>query len=183
MSLRHALLGFIEMLQPVSGYDLKKWFESSIRFYWPATHTQVYRTLAELADRKLVTTKKIEQTIRPDKKLYSLTDRGKQELVSWLREPLDLPATRHGLMVQLSFADLLDIGDILSLLSNYASKVSAHLLFLKKDQQKFSQYGRTTRERLLWELILESGLEYYRGELRWTEKAIRRLKAHAGKGL
>jgi PadR family transcriptional regulator AphA len=179
MSLRHALLGFVQMLQPVSGYDLKKWFESSVCFYWPATQTQVYRTLAELAEGRLITAKKIEQSVRPDKKVYSLTDKGKEALVAWLKQHLDLPVTRHGLLVQLSFADQLGTEDILSLLAGYTAKVRAHLDFLETDQRKFPAYGRTERERLLWELIRESGLEYYRGELRWAEKAIRRLKEQA----
>ncbi|MBN1440460.1 MAG: PadR family transcriptional regulator [Anaerolineales bacterium] len=181
MSLRYALLGFIEMLQPVSGYDLKKWFEGSISFYWPATHTQIYRTLAELAKEKLVSAKKVEQTARPDKKMYSLTDRGWQSLTAWLHQEVDLPDTRHGLLVQLSFADGLETGEILSLLRGFMAKVRSRLRCLEQDQQQILAYGRTGRERLLWELILDSGLEYYRGELRWAEQAVRRLQEYEEK--
>ena len=177
MSLRHSLLGFIQMLQPVSGYDLKKWFQGSIHFYWPATHTQIYRTLGELSKQGLVRLKKIEQTTRPDKKVYSITAKGKEELDRWLKTPGKLPVTRHALLVQLSFADQLATGEILALLSAHAQKVRAHLKFLQKDQKQFLQYGRTKRERLLWELVLDSGIAYYTAELAWAEKAIRKLQS------
>ena len=47
MSLRHAILGFLSF-QPFTGYDLKKAFDRSVRHFWPATQSQIYRTLAEL---------------------------------------------------------------------------------------------------------------------------------------
>ncbi|MBN2083920.1 MAG: PadR family transcriptional regulator [Anaerolineales bacterium] len=170
------------MLEPVSGYDLKKWFQGSINFYWPATHTQIYRTLGELAEQEFVRHKTIEQTTHPDKKVYSITQKGKAELTHWLKEPLKLPVTRHGLLVQLSFADMLTTEEILMLLSEYKHKVHTHLQFLNHDQQQFMQYGRSDRERILWELVLDSGIEYYQGELKWAEKAIRKLRSIKSRG-
>ena len=35
MSLKHAILGFLS-LQPMTGYDLKKAFDQSVRHFWPA---------------------------------------------------------------------------------------------------------------------------------------------------
>ena len=40
MSLRMSLLGLIN-LTPMSGYDLKKFFEDSFRFFWAAEDTSV----------------------------------------------------------------------------------------------------------------------------------------------
>ena len=83
MSLRHVILGFVEMM-PLSGYDLKTMFDSSVRFYWSATHTQIYRTLDKMCKEGLVTFDVVQQTERPNKKVYSITEAGRKELREWL---------------------------------------------------------------------------------------------------
>ena len=49
MSLEFAILGFLSY-HPSTGYDLKKMFDVSIRHFWPADQSQIYRTLARLTE-------------------------------------------------------------------------------------------------------------------------------------
>ena len=53
MSLEYAILGFLNY-RPLSGYDLKKVFDNSVRHFWPADQSQIYRTLARLAEQGYV---------------------------------------------------------------------------------------------------------------------------------
>ena len=50
MSLDHAILGFLA-LEPMSGYDLKRVFDQSVQHFWPATQSQIYRSLGKMADQ------------------------------------------------------------------------------------------------------------------------------------
>ena len=50
MSLEHAILGFLNY-KPLSGYDLKKIFDTSVRHFWAADQSQIYRTLNRLTER------------------------------------------------------------------------------------------------------------------------------------
>jgi len=59
MSLEFAILGFLNY-QPYTGYDLKKIFDTSIRHFWPADQSQIYRTLARLTEQGLAEMEKIE---------------------------------------------------------------------------------------------------------------------------
>ena len=72
MSLEFALLGFLSY-HPYTGYDLKKIFDTSIRHFWPADQSQIYRTLARLTSRGLAEMEKIPQEDRPDRKVYHIT--------------------------------------------------------------------------------------------------------------
>jgi len=174
--LKYTLLGFVDLMQPVSGYDLKLWFEGSVNLYWPATHTQIYRTLNRLLDEGLVQREVVAQKDHPDKKVYSVTEVGLQELAEWLAVPLELPDTRHGLMVQLSFADLLENEQILAVLEDFEMKVSERVNLLKSRQPKYLSHSRSERESFLWNSILDNGLVYYEGELAWVQKTIRAFK-------
>src|SRR5262245_25440386 len=49
MSLPHALLGLLAR-HPASGYDLRKLFDTSLAFVWPATQSQLYAELTRLAE-------------------------------------------------------------------------------------------------------------------------------------
>jgi DNA-binding PadR family transcriptional regulator len=47
MSLEHGILGYLSM-KPLAGYDIKKLFNMSAAFFWPADQAQIYRTLKKL---------------------------------------------------------------------------------------------------------------------------------------
>ena len=44
MPLEHAILAFIKF-QPVSCYDLKKYFDVSVAHFWSATQSHIYKSL------------------------------------------------------------------------------------------------------------------------------------------
>jgi DNA-binding PadR family transcriptional regulator len=72
--------------KPLHGYDLKTGFESLV----PTTEInvgQVYTTLDRLSRDRLVTHEVVNQSERPDKKVYALTDDGRKELKEWLATP------------------------------------------------------------------------------------------------
>jgi PadR family transcriptional regulator AphA len=172
MSLKHAMLGFIKMM-PVSGYDLKRMFDSSVQYYWSATHSQIYQTLDRMLKDKLVTREIVRQDDHPNKKIYHITEAGKQELHAWLSAPKDLPVIRHQLLIQLAWADELADDRIISLLETYAAKIRERLsLYVSREQRTQLDYARSARERYLWEKILENGIMTYRRELEWVQGVI-----------
>lgn len=182
MSLKHALLGFLDLM-PLSGYDLAKMFDDSVNFYWPANHTQIYRTLKTLYEAGWVSMEVVEQTERPDKKVYSITPAGEEELQGWITKPLAFPSMRHGLLVQLAFASRLEDAQIIALLDAYAQKLRVRLeSYQSGQQQEQLALARSERERYLWGLILRNGIQTYESELQWAEQAIDELRRQAWKG-
>ncbi len=85
MSLRHALLGLID-LESGSGYDLVQRIRHSIGFFWPASHQQIYRELHSLSAEGYLQSLTEIQTHRPDRHIYSLTAAGANELEQWLAQ-------------------------------------------------------------------------------------------------
>jgi len=177
MSLKYALLGFVDMM-PISGYDLKKLFDSSVVYYWSATHTQIYQTLAQMAEEGLVDIEVVQQVEHPNKKLYTITDKGRQALREWITTPQELSIVRHALLVQISWADRLRTKEIVNLLDTYAQKLHQRLVLYQEESQLSPlQYARSKRERLLWQLTIDNGVAVYKAELQWAENAILQLRA------
>src|SRR4051812_27563711 len=85
--------------RPMTGYELAKTFDTSIGFFWRASHQQIYRELQQLRSDNLVDGKEVIQTGRPNKTIYAITDAGRSRIHVWSREPTDRPPVRDNLLV------------------------------------------------------------------------------------
>jgi len=83
MNLKTVILGFLNM-EPMSGYDLSKRIDSSIGFFWHATHPQIYGSLKKLKVDGYVTFDHEIQESGPTRKVYTITRSGKQYLLEQL---------------------------------------------------------------------------------------------------
>jgi DNA-binding PadR family transcriptional regulator len=84
--LKYALLALLAQ-EARHGYDLKNAFEMMLGGTWPLNIGQVYTTLARLERDGLVESQLVPQELLPDRKVYSLTAAGKEELELWLAAP------------------------------------------------------------------------------------------------
>ena len=100
MILARLILGLLS-LAPMTGYELKKHFDSSINHFWNADKAQIYRTLAQLVKDGHATVTTVAQRNYPDRQEHHITDAGREALVEWLggevtahtpREDIDMRA-------------------------------------------------------------------------------------------
>ncbi len=89
-----------------SGYDLMQATDASTGYFWSAAKSQVYTVLYRLRDRGLVSVELVEQDVRPDKNVYSITDLGQRSLRAWLDEPVPAEASRNVHLLRLFFGSL-----------------------------------------------------------------------------
>ena len=73
--------------EELSGYDLKRWMERPLGYFWSARHSQIYPELARLEEEGLVTHTLVEQSGKPDKKVYRITTEGLEALKEWVVQP------------------------------------------------------------------------------------------------
>ncbi|HLZ57281.1 MAG TPA: PadR family transcriptional regulator [Ktedonosporobacter sp.] len=102
---RYALLGMLS-LAPMSGYDLKKLSEYSIGHFWNESYPQIYPMLKLLANEGLATSQVERQEGKPDRHVYTLTEKGWDELRQWLTEPFEPQIARNELLLKLFFGGL-----------------------------------------------------------------------------
>jgi DNA-binding PadR family transcriptional regulator len=114
MPLSHAILGFLEY-KPMSGYDLKKFFDQSVTHFWSATQSHIYKALENLEKEGFVESEVIQQEGKPNRKQYQITDEGRNELRQWISTPLPLDITRAAWLIQVFFAHNLANEELVSL--------------------------------------------------------------------
>jgi DNA-binding PadR family transcriptional regulator len=99
MSLSHTILTFLSE-SPHTGYDLSKDFEDAVGFFWKASSQQIYRELGKMERQGWAISEAIPQQGKPDKKLYQITDSGRQELEHWFELSCTPTAIREDLLVK-----------------------------------------------------------------------------------
>jgi len=178
MSLEHAILGFLNY-RPYSGYDLKKIFDTSVRHFWPADQSQIYRTLSRMSEKGWTEIEVIRQETRPDRKLYHITPAGEGELRRWLLTPLPPEENRSADMIQVFFAAQLSNEEILGNFERAAAFMRAGLeqyAHTPRNIEAYSQYTNSPREFFFWMLTLDVGVFTLQSNLEFIENLIQRIR-------
>ena len=178
MPLSHAILGFLEY-QPMSGYDLKKYFDLSITHFWSATQSHIYKALEALEKDGFVESQIIPQTGKPNRKQYQITPVGRAELRRWVATPLSIETHREAWLIQVFFAHGITNAEIANLFEQRIQAMRQHLLECQVAQAHIDENYKEVRiERLhvLWQLTLDYGVDYYKNEIAWLEKTLERVR-------
>jgi PadR family transcriptional regulator, regulatory protein AphA len=147
MSLRYAILGFLS-IQPFTGYDIKRYFNNSVRHFWSADQAAIYRTLAELEGEQLVGHERVEQQTRPDRKLFHITPAGAAALDAWLTIPAEPVARRDPLLLKLFFLGRMAPDGLDAILSAELRSVEAELAGFRELLATIEQDRATVLEQL-----------------------------------
>lgn len=178
MPLSHAILGFLEY-QPMTGYDLKKYFDQSVAHFWSATQSHIYKALENLEKDGMVKSQIIQGEGKPNRKQYQITDEGRGELRRWVSTPLPLEVTREAWLIQIFFAHGITNEAIVHLFEKRIETIRACLADYKTVQAYIDENSKQVgiqRLRELWQLTLDYGMDYYENEVAWLEKTLPRVR-------
>jgi DNA-binding PadR family transcriptional regulator len=160
---------------------LNKELETTIHFFWDTDISRIYRSLRQMEKQNWVEHETVLQHDHPNKKVYSLTDTGRQELKRWLAKPGKAPGTRNPFLAQLHFSDAISIKDQLVVLGEHLESLKADLRNLETRAEGLGltvpmargMHAAGVARRLL---SLEYGIRRYWFEIEWTESTIRVLE-------
>lgn len=172
MSLRHAILGFLQVM-PMTGYDLKtQAFDHTVAHFWRAAQQQIYRELDKMTAHGWVRHELEMQVERPSKKIYHITEAGRQELADWLHQEHGLASHKEAFLIQLFFAAQLSNDDIIALLRSQLTGHRQRLATLAQIRMPPPQNTQHQRQQMLAGLTLELGLRTEQMYITWLEEAI-----------
>lgn len=175
MALAHAILAAL-VEAPCSGYDLAKRFDGSVGFFWSASHQQIYRELSKLEDQGWISCETIVQAGRPDKKLYSVTDLGEQQLKEWIAQPGEPTPVKDDLLVKIFAGYVASKETILTELEQHQKAHLEKLSTYENLEQHYFQNPQELPEPQQFQyLTLLNGISYERHWLAWCDRVIQSL--------
>lgn len=163
--------------RPMTGYELAKTFDTSIGFFWRASHQQIYRELRLLRSERLVDSKEVLQSGRPNKTVHTITKRGRERIRTWSRETSDRPALRDNMLVKLYALDQVDLDALKNEIADRLLKHRTRLQIYERILAKRYSGRRMGLHQTGWLLGLRIGLTIERGYVGWCEDALATLAA------
>ncbi|KMK76525.1 PadR family transcriptional regulator [Alkalihalobacillus pseudalcaliphilus] len=168
MSLRYALLGIISK-KPITGYDVVRIFKQQMIYFWNSTHSQIYTELHKMENDNLIEHELVIQGTSPNKKVYSLTDSGKKDLIRWaIEEPLKTTKIKDEFLIKATIFPILTVNEINKLLDEVIEREEKILSMTKDWKEHFSsQEGQDVGTML----TVEYGIRYSEMYLEWCKWA------------
>lgn len=138
-TLKYAILGLVNR-NPLTGYDITKNFNEGLVEFWYARHSQIYPELKKLTDEDLISYETIIQGEKLEKKLYTITEKGRKSLQKWLAkdDPLE-PTPKDVFKLKAYFCDEMDMDTLLKQFESALNKHSERLEYLEDSMEKLSK--------------------------------------------
>lgn len=175
MAIAHAILVSL-VDNPASGYELAKKFEASVGFFWKATYQQIYRELTKLEELGWINAEVIAQETRPDKKLYSVTDSGLQQLIQWMNIKSEPAAIKDDLLVKIFAGYLISEQTIVEELEYHRQLHAQKLkIYQNIERQYFQNPQSLPQDQKFRYLTLRKGIGYETDWITWCDEAIELL--------
>jgi PadR family transcriptional regulator, regulatory protein AphA len=131
----YGILGLLAFWGPQSGYDIKHLFDHMLAPMWGAAHSQIYKELRRMEELDWVNMKREEQEARPDRKVYSITDKGHAALYAWQAQPPDVFQMRDELLLKVLFGTFASSSDLAQNLRTGIANHEVRLLTYRQSTQ------------------------------------------------
>jgi DNA-binding PadR family transcriptional regulator len=163
-----AVLGLLGV-KPMSGYDIKRAIDRTIRHFWAASYGQIYPELKRLEEAGWISGKDASQGERA-RRIYKLTAQGGRELEAWLHGYETRIEMRDESLLRLFFADALPRDDALGLLSARRQGYRMMLAYLR------SLDDGEGPDPPFVDLVYRWGLDHCEWGIEWCDRQERRLR-------
>ncbi|GGW93987.1 PadR family transcriptional regulator [Streptomyces chryseus] len=156
---------------PAHGYELKQGLEQLLGAAYPQPNVgQIYVTLGRLEKSGLIEGEEIAQSNRPNKKIYRLTDAGREALHVWFEDPTDEPRVRDEFFMKLALAPVSGMADQITLIN----KQRRQYLNTLRDLSKLA--AAEDRDNRISQLLIEGAMLHLQADLDWLERCQEELE-------
>jgi DNA-binding PadR family transcriptional regulator len=172
MGIKYAILGLLNY-EDLHGYRIKEHIECNFGHMWSINYGQIYQNLKKLEDEGLVRMAEVAPSENggPQKKLYSVTEKGRAEFSRWLASSPDRQMLlRDPFLTRFVFFDFGSREDALRLIDEQIRSYEEQLERRKSNVPRWKRFGAYVR------LTSELGLEFNEMYLNWLKRARREVE-------
>ncbi|WP_455354796.1 PadR family transcriptional regulator [Streptomyces sp. SYSU K217416] len=156
---------------PAHGYELKQDLEKLLGAAYPQPNVgQIYVTLGRLEKAGLIAGEDVEQSGRPNKRTYRLTDAGHEAVLGWFDETTDEPRVRDEFFIKLALAPRSGLADPIALIN----KQRRQYLNTMRDLSKLA--AAEDRDNRISQLLIEGAMLHLQADLDWLERCQEELE-------
>jgi DNA-binding PadR family transcriptional regulator len=167
---QNALLVLLSQ-RPSHGYELRDHFQAALGGHWALNAGQIYSSLERLARDGLVVEEGVEKGAGPDKRLWTVTDAGREELANWFASPVPRDyRLRDEVYLKLVLATVVEPARARQVII-----VQRRELFQELHDLTARRNQLDPRRQLARILLLDGAIMHTEAELRWLDMVEARL--------
>ncbi|MFH8611701.1 PadR family transcriptional regulator [Streptomyces sp. NPDC018029] len=124
------MLGLLSFPGERTGYELKKWADASLRFfYWSPAISQIYAELRRLEALGYATSRRSGPEAPRTKRAYAITDAGRAALAAWAGggEDVGPPVLKHPLLLRIWLGHLTAPEQLRALVAGHIARTEDEL--------------------------------------------------------
>lgn len=169
MNFRYFILGLLAQ-QSMSGYDIKRFLQRLDWLISSPSFGSVYPALHALPKDGLATVNVVNGGSKQLRKVYSITEKGRQILQEWIKQPIESGASLKVFLMRLMLASNLSHTELIACLQQRRSQVEVHRAVLEQITE-----AQVDTAELKKHLAFDFGLAAATAELTWLNRALERL--------
>lgn len=170
MSLQHAILTAL-LEKPSSGLELARRFDRSIRYFWSASHQQIYRELKKLEESGEIRECDEMVVAQGQKKTYEVLTRGREELTRWVSSSQGPRPSRDPMLLRVRAAAVVGVHGLSDELERQLIQHQHQLEeYLEIERRDFGD--ATGDEAQLQHLVLRAGVGLEAFWVDWLTQAL-----------
>lgn len=130
-----AVLGLLSFPGERTGYELKKWADSSLRFfYWSPAISQIYAELRRLEELGYAASARSGPEEARAKRRYAITDAGRAALAGWASDTAEAgpPVLKHGLLLRVWLGHLSEPERLRAMVEEHMDRTLAELAAVRE---------------------------------------------------
>jgi DNA-binding PadR family transcriptional regulator len=167
-----AILGMLT-IEPMSGYDMKKFCEQSLAHFWHENYGNLYPRLKRLQAGGLIRGRRQRRARGPQAIVYSLAPAGRSRFRRWLRQKPEPERVRSELLLKIFFGAQAEPAGCAAMIRDHRQQQEAL-------RDRYASIERMLREELadterpdvpFWLMTLRRGQILTDARLRWCRES------------
>ena len=168
---RYVILGMLTH-QPMSGYDIKKCIGESISYFWDMSYGQIYPELSNL-EKEGLAVKTVETNDKnPDKKVYSITEKGLEVFKKWLENPVEEEKLKYEILVKVFFGSQIPAEKTIEQIQKFRDRNQKNIDMMGIYEKELNAHIHESPDHLYFLLTVLLGKKVYQAQNEWAKEAI-----------
>ena len=170
------ILGLLQRFGPQHGYQIKKTVAEQLSDFTQIKLPTIYYHLEKMESEGLLFSKSEKPDSRPEKTIYSITDKGIKEFKNMLAALLEFeykPTFSSDAVFY--FSDYVEKEDIISHLMAYIDKLNKIISNIKKHKEETMNFIPAEYKTMAG-IIFSHHERHYQAELEWAEETLNSMK-------
>jgi len=162
----------------MTGYELTKEFDESLAYFWHAMSQQIYKELDTMEKSGWLVSERVMQSEKPNKRVYSITEKGKAALLEWLSKPEAgvnrFMQRKNPFLLRLAFSGEASDELALGMLYDFRNQYLSFAESLDDVEEMLAKEEAILGPKVMkyWKIVALHGEIIRKARLAWVEKAI-----------